>query len=224
MVETALQTVRSLSAEVQQRDPAAIKAVTEALVLTGIAMSFVGNSRPASGCEHHMAHYWEMKALMEGKMPEKHGTQVGVGMILALKLYDKLADEDPDFEAAMKRPFDREAWQQKITECYGQAAEGIMALEEKAQKNDITKRNQRLAVMKEKWPQIRQLIRDYLPDQQEMIQLMTSLNAPVNPEEIGISAKRTRETIEVAKEVRDRYTLLQILWDLGLAGKYAEEI
>jgi glycerol-1-phosphate dehydrogenase [NAD(P)+] len=53
---------------------------------------------------------------------------------------------------------------------------------------------------------------------------MTSLNAPVSPEEIGVSAKRTRETIEVAKEVRDRYTLLQILWDLGLAGKYAEEI
>ena len=69
MVETALKTVRAQSAKVQSRDPEAVKAVTEALVLTGIAMSFVGNSRPASGCEHHLAHYWEMKALMEGRMP-----------------------------------------------------------------------------------------------------------------------------------------------------------
>ena len=116
MVETALETVKEQSAKVQTRDPEAVKAVTEALVLTGIAMSFVGNSRPASGCEHHFAHYWEMTALMEGRMPANHGTQVGVGMILAMKLYHKLAKEQPDFEAAMNRPFDRAAWVARMRE------------------------------------------------------------------------------------------------------------
>ena len=91
MVRTALRTVRAQSEKVQTRDPEAVKAVTEALVLTGIAMSFVGNSRPASGCEHHCAHCWEMKALMEGRTPALHGTQVGVGTILALRLYHRLA-------------------------------------------------------------------------------------------------------------------------------------
>ena len=224
MVETALKTVRAQSAEVRQRDPEAVKAVTEALVLTGIAMSFVGNSRPASGCEHHLAHYWEMKALMEGKMPEKHGTQVGVGMILALKLYNKLAAEEPDFDAAMDRPYDKEAWERRIRDYYGEAAEGIIALEAKAQKNDVAKRNERLAVMKEHWAVIQQMIRDDLPKIEEMIDLMTSLKAPVEPEEMGVSRQRAVEAVEVAKEVRDRYTLLQILWDLGLSDKYAQEI
>ena len=31
------------------------------------------------------------------------------------------------------------------------------------------------------------------------------------------------DSIEVAKEVRDRYTLLQLLWDLGILKTVAEE-
>ena len=31
------------------------------------------------------------------------------------------------------------------------------------------------------------------------------------------------DSIEVAKEVRDRYTLLQLLWDLGIMKTVAEE-
>ena len=32
------------------------------------------------------------------------------------------------------------------------------------------------------------------------------------------------DSIIVAKEVRDRYTILQLLWDLGLAEQMAEQI
>ncbi|MBQ9027893.1 MAG: sn-glycerol-1-phosphate dehydrogenase [Lachnospiraceae bacterium] len=224
MVETALKTVSEQSAKVESRDPAAIKAVTEALVLTGIAMSFVGNSRPASGCEHHFAHYWEMKMLMDGKTPANHGTQVGVGMILALKLYHKLAKEQPDFEAAMERSFDREGWERRMRECYGIAADGIIALENKAGKNDVAKRNRRLLSMKQHWPEIQRTIEEYLPATGDMIDLLTSLHAPVEVTQMGVPAPWAREAVVVAKEVRERYTLLQILWDLGLAEKYAEEI
>ena len=189
MVETALETVKEQSAKVQTRDPEAVKAVTEALVLTGIAMSFVGNSRPASGCEHHFAHYWEMTALMEGRMPANHGTQVGVGMILAMRLYHKLAKEQPDFE-----------------------------------ENDIAKRDRRLAVIRDNWKKIQEMIEENLPETEEMIDLLRSLNAPVEPEDMGVTAQRACEAVEVAKEVRDRYTLLQLLWDLGLAAQYAETV
>ncbi len=221
MVETALKTVIAQSGKLEQRDPAAVKAVTEALVLTGIGMSFIGNSRPASGCEHHIAHYWEMKALMEGKNPAKHGTQVGVAMILAIDLYHRLAKEEPDFDAAMARPYDKEAWIRDMRKYYGVAADGIIALEEKCGKNDVEKRNQRLQVMKEHWGEIRSLIEESLPPTADMVELMTSIDAPVYPEEIDISTERTKEAILYAKEVRDRYTLLQILWDLGLSEKFA---
>ena len=41
-----------------QRDEESVKVLMEALVGVGIAMSFAGNSRPASGSEHHLSHYF----------------------------------------------------------------------------------------------------------------------------------------------------------------------
>lgn len=224
MVHQALQTVMEQSDKIEKRDPDAIKAVTEALVLTGMAMSFVGYSRPASGCEHHLSHYWEMKFIMEGKKPILHGTKVGVGMITALKLYHMLEKEKIDFEAAKKKKFDQDGWLAKIRACYGEAADGIIKLEEKCQKNDVDARNKRLAVMKEKWPLIQKTIKESLPKTEEMEQLFLSLDAPVNPEQIGLSLELVEDGILIAKEVRDRYTLLQMLWDLDLSEDYAKKV
>lgn len=41
-------------------EPEAFENVTKALLLSGIAMQMMGNSRPASGAEHHIAHLIEM--------------------------------------------------------------------------------------------------------------------------------------------------------------------
>lgn len=224
MVCQALDTVMEQKDKIWERNTEAIKAVTEALVLTGMAMSFVGNSRPASGCEHHLSHYWEMKFMMAGKKPILHGTKVGIGMITALKLYHMLAEEEIDFEVAMKKEHDEEAWTEKISTCYEVAAEGIIQLEEKCQKNDIKARNRRLTIMKEQWPLIQKTIKESLPATEEMEKLMISLDAPINPEEIGISLTLLEDGVQIAKEVRDRYTLLQLLWDLGLSEKYAKEM
>ncbi|MFR8331269.1 MAG: iron-containing alcohol dehydrogenase [Oscillospiraceae bacterium] len=34
-----------------------VEALMESLLLVGVAMSFVGNSHPASGSEHHLSHF-----------------------------------------------------------------------------------------------------------------------------------------------------------------------
>lgn len=70
-----------------QRDPEAIDCMNEALLLSGIAMGLVGISRPASGCEHHMAHFWELDALKKGIEHPLHGNSVGVGSIVACEAY-----------------------------------------------------------------------------------------------------------------------------------------
>lgn len=72
-------------------DEAAAGAIFESLLLTGIAMSFTKTSRPGSGTEHILAHYWECKELLEGKIPNFHGEDVGVATLLILDYYDKLA-------------------------------------------------------------------------------------------------------------------------------------
>ena len=223
MVEQAISTVMEYSNDVQNRNPEAIKAVTEALVLTGIAMSFVGNSRPASGCEHHFSHFWEMKAFMHGKYPALHGTQVGVGTIIALKLYHMLENEQVDFAKVKASTFDKEAWIREIHEVYEDAADGIIAVEEKSQKNNIDERNIRLEVIEKNWDKIQSMIREELPQVKDMEDLFAGLNAPINPTQIDVSLDELYESVIYAKEVRPRYTVLQLIWDLGLSKAYAEE-
>ncbi len=222
MVETALETVASYADQVKHRNPESVKAVTEALVLTGIAMSYVGNSRPASGCEHHLSHYWEMQALMNGKTPALHGEQVGVGMLIALNLYQNLAEETPDFKAAKDKVHDKALWEKTIRTCYKDAADGVIALEDKVQKNNEEKRNLRLDRMEEHWREIQNMICSSLPTLEKMKAQLAEIDAPTTPEELGITREEVKDAVKLAKEVRDRYTLLQMLWDLGISEKYAE--
>lgn len=79
-----------------QREPEAIDCMNEALLLSGIAMGLVGISRPASGCEHHMAHFWELDALKKGVEHPLHGNSVGVGSIVACEAYRIMKERYPD--------------------------------------------------------------------------------------------------------------------------------
>lgn len=71
-----------------QHDLDAIDDMNEALVLSGIAMGLVGISRPASGSEHHIAHFWELDALKKGIEHPLHGNSVGVGSIVSATAYE----------------------------------------------------------------------------------------------------------------------------------------
>lgn len=224
MVRQAVTVVAEQSSRIKDRNPEAVKAITEALVLTGVAMSFVGNSRPASGSEHHLSHYWEMQFQMEGKKPVLHGIKVGVGLLTVLNMYRRLAQEKVDFSALKELEFDKDAWKAKVCECYKDAAEGILTLEEECGKNSQRKRLKRLERLEEVWPELVSLISEELPDPEEMRQMLEEPGAPVTPQQIGISMKQVKDGIILAKEVRNRFTILQILWDLGLLEQYADDM
>jgi len=66
-----------------------VEAVTEllrALIESGLVMAAVGSSRPASGCEHHASHFWDLLA-GRGRRPRAlHGLQVGYATGFAMRL------------------------------------------------------------------------------------------------------------------------------------------
>ncbi len=224
MVREALEIAAGSGEGIAERDPEAIRAVMSALVLCGIGMAYTGNSRPASGCEHHMSHYWEMKFQMDGKKAIPHGTKVGVGMVLAVRLYRMLLEEEPDFEAALKRQPDPAVWEARVREAFGDAARGVLALEERVHKNDLEERNRRILFYRDHWDELRVLIDKSLPSVEEAEKVLSDLGAPIRPARLGISEKETRDAVTMAREVRDRFTLLQILWDLGLLYSFADRV
>ncbi|NCC44780.1 MAG: sn-glycerol-1-phosphate dehydrogenase, partial [Clostridia bacterium] len=61
-----------------------------ALLLSGLAMQMIGNSRPASCAEHHVSHLWEMEVIND-HVDALHGEKVSIGLILNTELYEKIS-------------------------------------------------------------------------------------------------------------------------------------
>jgi glycerol-1-phosphate dehydrogenase [NAD(P)+] len=72
------------------RDGESIGILMEALVVVGIAMSFAGNSRPASGSEHHLSHYFEITGLILNKPYFLHGTDVGYSTVVTAAMRERI--------------------------------------------------------------------------------------------------------------------------------------
>ncbi len=73
--------------ELVNRNESAVSSLIEGLILSGIEMQNAGNSRPASGCEHHVSHYLEMAAERLNTHFAPHGVQVALGSLVGNALY-----------------------------------------------------------------------------------------------------------------------------------------
>lgn len=206
-------------------DEQAIANLTDALTLSGMAMDFCGNSRPASGAEHHQAHYWEMQFLFDHKPAVLHGTKVGIGTVLILDVYNQLAKmEKPDFEkirSGIKDRMSKEAWQAEMKRAYREGADSIISLEEKAGKNDPEKLLKRLQVIEEKWDEIRTFA-GTVPQASMIYDLLKQMNAACVPGDVEVKKEYVYDSLRYAKELRDRYTVLQLMWDIGMLPDIAE--
>lgn len=72
---------------------ASIENLIDALNVAGIAMAIAGNSRPASGSEHHISHYLEMNFLSKNQPCAAHGVKVALGCLVSLELYKKILEK-----------------------------------------------------------------------------------------------------------------------------------
>lgn len=218
IMRTAVDQTMKSTKGLASHDSQAVSVLTEALVLSGIAMDFSGNSRPASGAEHHQSHYWEMQFLFDGIPAVLHGTKVGIGTVLMLELYNMLADmEKPDFTRICKEISNRpstETWEKEIRRCYRDSAEGIIELEKRAKKNDPDSLLKRLSDIEKKWDEIQALAKT-APKASEIYHVLEEMEAATVPADVGISREYVYDSIRYGKELRDRYTILQLMWDIG---------
>lgn len=229
LVRQALHEVTANINMIAGRDTEGIKSLMEALVLSGIAMSYAGNSRPASGSEHHLSHYWEMISLMKGEEHALHGTQVGVAAVAVLKAYELLAACDVDFServgyartnAAM---YCSRCWEKYIRSIYGRAADQVIALEASVKKNYPSNVLPRIDKIENAWEDIKGIIKG-LPSADNIKGILSRLPAPYSPAGINVDKDAFESGFKAAKELRNRYGLLQLLFDLGLTEDIASDV
>lgn len=195
----AVDSVRASCAAIPSGDIHAYEQLTYGLILSGLAMQLCGNSRPASGAEHHMSHLWEL-AVINPDIPALHGEKVAVGTVLAAGIYHRLAALEDI--SGMVQPFT------PIDVTVVRRHFGTLA-------DDVLRENQKdcLApvdgcLLGEKWQEICACIGG-IPTAQELSTVMRQCGVKTTLEELSLPQSLFADTVRLSPYVRNRLTLLR---------------
>lgn len=222
--ETVEQCVAN-AAGIREHTPEAIATLTEGLILSGLGMLVVGNSRPASGAEHHLAHFWEMKALVDQRPEYFHGTKVGVGTAVIAKFCEKFYQRDPlsvDIEDVKRRKRSFEVWEQDIRRVFGRIADAILTMRKPFFTDWETQENTIRAVQSAR-DQI-QTLKALAPTYSRIAEIQQTVGGKYLPQEIDVDREYLRETLLYAQEVRTQYTVMSVADALGWLDEIVEEV
>lgn len=197
---------KDLGSRLLERDEEAIGILMEALIGVGIAMAYVGNSRPASGSEHHLSHFFEIVGILKNEPYFMHGTDVAYSAVYTEMLREELLKiEAPE----QKKQFDKAEWESKIRSIYSDAAEGVIALQNKMGWYELDK----ISVYKERWNKIREVLKD-APSSSELVEYLKSIELDINEFEKLYGKEKIQDAIWFAKDLKDRYTVLWLYFCL----------
>ncbi len=216
LVRTVVTTCVDNASGLLKRDEKAVKAVFEGLVIGGVAMAYAGMSRPASGVEHYFSHIFDMRALEFNTKADFHGIQCAVATLLCAKLYEKVLLLTPDKQKALDsvKAFDYQKYKRKLKAFLGRSADAMIELEKTEKKYCKRKHKKRLEIILSKWERIKEIIKTEIPTAKRLDELFDLLGAPKTFKELGIDAD-LYFTFLATKDIRDKYVLSRLLWDLG---------
>ncbi len=226
LIRDALKKCVDNAAGLLKREEQALKAVFEGLVISGIAMAYAGVSRPASGVEHYFSHVWDMRGLEFGTQVDLHGIQCAVATLQTVKLYEKIKEYTPDEQIASQyvNNFSFDIWQAELKEFLGNSADPMIAKEAQDKKYDKDSHCARFKRISENWETIIQIINEELPFYRELADLMDSLGIPKELESLGVDNAVAKLTFKATKDIRDKYVLSRLAWDLGVLDDLCEQL
>lgn len=194
----------------------AAESIMNALVTSGLAMLKWGNSRPASGAEHHLAHYWEMRFGLMKKEGPLHGEKVGVAVPMVAGLYHKLFTmtfEEAGEAIRQARPELPDQYAKRVKRAYGSLADEILA-DLGGVYLDADARAERQSRILGCWSEMREWVMENVPSHERLKEILKRLGAPAEPWELGISREMVDDGLRSAKEVRARYTVFRLAEDI----------
>lgn len=200
-VKEATDEVRSLAAALVRREAGAVRRLFEILVMVGACLTLQGSTRPGSGSEHHLSHYFEITGLLTGRPHLVHGIDVGYASVITALLRHKLASaEHPEFVRVTDE--ERFAAYERI---YGPAAGEVRALQEQAGRY----RDPLPSAYTERWDEIRKILEE-CPAPAEMQTMLSDAGFDGMEFLRTYDEKRVRDGIRWGKDLKDRYSVLWV--------------
>jgi glycerol-1-phosphate dehydrogenase [NAD(P)+] len=189
------------------------------LIESGFCMLDFGETRPASGYEHHVSHFWEMKLLREGRHSVLHGAKVGIAVLASARRYDavrRMSRAEAATRLARTPLPDREALQSSIRTAYGPIAEQVIAIQTpflELTAADFEALKQKVLV---NWDAI-QRVAAAVPPAAAIEGWLRRVGGPVAGREIGLAADEVSQGIVYGQYYRNRFTIARLSGLLGIS-------
>ena len=207
MIGETLKTAKGLL----KRDDDAVKALTEALMIVGVMMSFATTSRPASGSEHHLSHYFEITGIVNGEKYLAHGVDVAYSTVITARIREEILKKGaPSVQFVPERDF----YEAKIKELYGESVgEGCIALQDRIGNY----KKDRIPAYNEKWSEISEILSE-MPSGEEIEKMLALAELDISELYDTYGEKKINDAVLYAKDLKDRYTVLWLNYDMRCEG------
>ncbi len=184
------------------------------LILTGFGNNIVGSSHSGSMGEHQVSHWIDMFA-GAAHPGTTHGQQVGVASLAMARLHKELF-------ALGKAPRVRAT---KIAEAdfaarYGDELGRMCFLEAKKKALDPKQADAFNKKLEAVWPELREQSFKMMMDPDEMARVLRAAGGPTTATELGLSVPVWRKAMKFARDVRNRWSYLDLADDAGLLNDF----
>ena len=203
-----------------QGEPEGIRLVLEALLLSGFGMVIAGSSAPASGGEHLISHYLDMKHALYETGQDLHGAQVGVATIHTLGLWEKVLALDPaglDTEALFDRQATESEIETNIIDDWGTQVGKEVLGQWREKRLDRAAFVREIDVFKSMLPRLREEARRELQPAATVAACIRTCGGPTTPEQLSVSTEEYHKGVARARYLRNRFTILDLAAELGLS-------
>jgi len=203
--------------KILQGDRKAVLGLFEGLLFSGVAMSLAGSSAPASGGEHLISHFLDMRENITGIKPNLHGLQVGAGIVLSAVCYRKLAAlEKEDLKNSGREIFEADA--RKIPMVWSSLASEV----EKQFRGKCDRLLQFDSVLPANWLALKALF-NQIRTPNFFVDLFRRAGLEMTLPSLGISEDEYFLAATSARTIRDRITVLDLAAHAGILEESAKE-
>ncbi|HOV64816.1 MAG TPA: iron-containing alcohol dehydrogenase, partial [Spirochaetia bacterium] len=227
LVQTGLRDCVSLSGRLNEGE--AIEAIFSGLAMTGFAMQITKSSRPVSGAEHLFSHIWEMENLEKDGIPVYHGAKVALGTVASACFTEEVFKRSPGDIDIEKRLAHWPSWEEReseVRDAFSNIPQAVPQLIEinkaKYKTKEEIKNHYRTAV--EIWEELKTRVQRQLIPSNELFSRFAEAECPTNPTEINLTSERFFQTFRRAQMLRNRFTVLDLAFELGILEECIEAV
>ena len=205
--------------KIKEKDPAAVKALFDALFLSSIAMTITGTSSPASGGEHLISHTLDMIANRDGRKHDFHGRQVGVSSILMAALYEKIMRIEKPVYKEIPQNINHQFWGSLSPVVKQEYSKKIPKLDHAAE----------YLSQSENWDRLRALIKPNLIPAAKLKNCLMQADGAhrfkdIRDNETALTKEKFLSVVSNANQMRERFTILDLAVLLGIIPGEIEQL